>query len=333
MLRTRFTDLVGCTVPIQQAPIGGCASPRLAAAVAEAGGLGMVSVTGDPPDVVAAQLDQARQLSAGPIGAHFFLLMVDRESASESVAAAAERAPVVDFFYADPDPTLVEIVHASGSLASWQIGSAEEARAAADAGCDFVIAQGIEAGGHVRGQIGLFALLDAVLSAVEMPVLAAGGIGSGRALAAVLAAGADGARIGTRFVAAEEAEAHPRYVEALIASRPSDTVRSDTFALDYPGAPHRALRSSVAAAEAFQGDVVGEVLSSSGDRVPVRRFQKLTITRHVSGAIEAMPNWAGESVGGVKRVQPAAEIVRELAEEAERLLRRWGAEDGPSTDS
>ena len=333
MLSTRFTELVGCTIPIQQAPIGGCASPRLAAAVAKAGGLGMVSVTGDPPDVVAAQLDQARQLSAGPIGAHFFLLMVDRDSAPASVAAAAERAPVVDFFYADPDPKLVDIVHATGALASWQIGSVEEARAAVDAGCDFVIAQGIEAGGHGRGQIGLMPLLDAVLSTVDVPVLAAGGIGSGRALAAVLAAGADGARIGTRFVAAEEAEAHPRYVEALIAASPMDTVRSDTFALDYPGAPHRALRSSVAAAQAFQGDEVGEVLSPSGDRVPVRRFQKLTITRHVTGAIEAMPHWAGESVGSVTRLQPAAEIVHELAGEAERLLRRWGPDNGPSTGS
>jgi nitronate monooxygenase len=333
MLRTRFTDLVGCTVPIQQAPIGGCANPRLAAAVAEAGGLGMVSVTGNPPEIVAAELDEARRLSAGPIGAHFFMLVVDPASAPESVAAAAERAPVVDFFYADPDPALVDIVHAAGALASWQIGSVEEARAAVDAGCDFVIAQGTEAGGHVRGQTGVLALLDAVLSAVDVPVLAAGGIGSGRALAAVLAAGADGVRIGTRFVAAEEAEAHPRYVEALIAARPTDTLRSDTFALDFPGAPHRALRSSIAAAEAFQGDVVGEVLIPSGDLVPVHRFQKLTITRHVSGAIEAMRHWAGESVGGVTRVQPATEIVRELAGEAEHLLRRWGPENGPSTAS
>src|SRR5215207_10883797 len=110
MLSTRFTDLVGCTVPIQQAPIGGCANPHLAAAVADAGGLGMVSVTGDPPDVVAARLDQARQLSAGPIGAHFFMLMIDPAAAPESVAAAAERAPLVDFFYSQPDPALVEIV-------------------------------------------------------------------------------------------------------------------------------------------------------------------------------------------------------------------------------
>jgi NAD(P)H-dependent flavin oxidoreductase YrpB (nitropropane dioxygenase family) len=262
------------------------------------------------------------------------MLMTDPASAPDSVAAAAERAPVVDFFYADPDSALVDIVHAAGALASWQIGSVEEARAAADAGCDFVIAQGTEAGGHVRGQTGVLALLDGVLSAVDVPVLAAGGIGSSRALAAVLAAGADGVRIGTRFVAAEEAEAHPRYIEALIAATPTDTLRSDTFALDYPGAPHRALRSSVAAVEAFQGDVVGEFVDpADGARVPVRRFQKLTITRHVTGAIEAMPHWAGESVGGVTRLQPAAEIVRELAGEAEQLLRRWGPEDGPSTGS
>jgi nitronate monooxygenase len=188
MLTTRFTELIGGTVPLQQAPIGGCASPRLAAAVAEAGGLGMVSVTGNPPEIVAAELDEARRLSAGPIGAHFFLLVVDRDSTPESVAAAAERVPVVDFFYANPDPALVDIVHAAGALASWQIGSVEEARAAVDAGCDFVIAQGTEAGGHVRGGISLLALLDQVLDAVAVPVLAAGGIGSGRALAAVLAA-------------------------------------------------------------------------------------------------------------------------------------------------
>ncbi len=291
-------------------------------------------MTGDPPDLITVQLDQARRQSPGAIGAHFFMLMVDAATAHDCVAAAAERAQVVDFFYADPDPALVEIAHAGGALVSWQVGSAEEARAAADAGCDFIIAQGIEAGGHGRGQIGLLALLDAVLSAVEVPVLAAGGIGSGRAMAAVLAAGADGVRIGTRFVAAEEAEAHPRYFEALIAAQPANTVRGDTFALDYPGAPHRALSASVAAAKAFPGDVVGEFVDpTSGDRVPVRRFQKLTVTRHVTGTIEAMPQWAGESVGGVTRVQPAAEIVREMAGEAEQLLRNWCPEGVLSPNS
>ncbi len=334
MLTTRFTELVGCAVPIQQAPIGSFASARLAAAVAEAGGQGMVAVTGDPPDVVAAQLDEARQQTAGPIGANFFMPFVDPTSLRDCVAAAAARARIIDFFYGDPDPDLVAVVHAGGALACWQIGSQEEALAAADAGCDLIAAQGIEAGGHVRGRIGLLALLDAVLPAVNIPVLAAGGIGTGRAMAAALAAGADGVRVGTRFVAAEEAEAHAGYVEALIASSPADTVYGDTFTLDYPGAPHRALRSSVAAVAAFEGEIVGERFRPRyGDRVPVRRFEKMTITRHVTGAIEAMPHWAGESVRGVHRVEPAGAIVRALAEEAERCLRRWGPEDDGSTGS
>jgi NAD(P)H-dependent flavin oxidoreductase YrpB (nitropropane dioxygenase family) len=325
MLATRFTELVGCAIPIQQAPMGTLAGPRLAAAVADAGGLGMVVVTGEPPEMVVKLLDKARRLTVGPFGASFFLPFVDPATARECVAVAAARAKLVDFFYSAPDPALVEVVHAGGALASWQVGSEEEARAAADAGCDLIVAQGIEAGGHVRGRIGLLALLDAVLAAVDVPVLAAGGIGSGRAMAAALAAGTDGVRVGTRLVAAEEAEAHPRYVEALIAATPADTLYGDNFALDLPGAPHRALRSSVEAVAAFEGEIVGEQYRPFyGDSAPVRRFQKMTITRHVTGAVEAMPNWAGESVGGVRGVEPAAVILRELAEGAERLLRRWG---------
>jgi NAD(P)H-dependent flavin oxidoreductase YrpB (nitropropane dioxygenase family) len=99
---------------------------------------------------------------------------------------------VVDFFWAAPDPALVALVHAGGALASWQVGSLEEALAAEHAGCDFLIAQEIEAGGHVRGHLGLLALLDQVLGAVQLPVLAAGGIGSGRAMAAALVAARQG---------------------------------------------------------------------------------------------------------------------------------------------
>ncbi len=165
-----------------------------------------------------------------------------------------------------------------------------------------------------------------MLDAIDVPVLAAGGIGTGRALAAVLAAGADGARMGTRFVAAAESDAHPRYVEALIAARPADTVYGRDFVYGW-GAPGRVLRSCVEAAEAFADEVVGEVPSLDGTREPLHRFEPDAITRGVTGAIEAMPLWAGESVGGVTRVQPAAEIVRDVAEEAERRLRRWGDPD------
>src|SRR5207249_7549168 len=131
--------------------------------------------------------------------------------------------------WAPPDRGLLELLHRGGALVACQVGSREEAVAAAEAGCDFIVAQGIEAGGHVRGTIGLLALLGEVLDAVDVPVLAAGGIGTGRAVAAALAAGASGVRVGTRFVAAEESNAHPVYVEALIGARARDTVYTTAF--------------------------------------------------------------------------------------------------------
>jgi nitronate monooxygenase len=327
MLTTHFTELVGCSVPIQQAGMGrGIASPRLAAAVTNAGGLGMVSVYGSgyTPEIVAQILDSVRTLTSGPIGANFILDGVDPGLAREWVAAAAGRAQVVDCFWAAPEPGLVDIVHATGALVCWQVGSRDEAIAAAEAGCDFIIAQGIEAGGHVRGSIGVLALLDQVLRAIDVPVLAGGGIGSGRALAAVLAAGAAGARVGTRFLAATESGAHPSYVQALMSAEAQDTVYTEAFSVGWPDAPHRVLRSCIAAANAYKGEYVGEYVDPhTQERRQLQRFQPLDIHGGVTGAIQAMPHWAGESVGGVKQLQPAAEIVRELADEAERLLGRW----------
>jgi NAD(P)H-dependent flavin oxidoreductase YrpB (nitropropane dioxygenase family) len=212
-------------------------------------------------------------------------------------------------------------------LACWQVGSLEEALSAVDAGCDFIIAQGEGAGGHVRGTMGLLALLDEVLEAVDVPVLAAGGIGSGRSMAAVLAAGADGVRVGTRFVAAEEPEAHPTYVKALIAAKAEDTIvtqafNNNTWPVEYEAI--RVLRSSLEAAQAFEGEIVGENQSSlTGERYPMRRFEPDAIHKSATGSIEAMPMLAGESVSGVKQVQTAAEIIDELVSEAEELLGRW----------
>jgi NAD(P)H-dependent flavin oxidoreductase YrpB (nitropropane dioxygenase family) len=326
MLRTRFTDLVGCAVPIQQAGMGALANPALAAAVANAGGQGMVSWDGLPPDLLAGRLEEARRQTQGVIGVNFLVpfLEEDREEICRTLEVAATRARVIDIFWADPDRGLVDQAHAGGALVCWQVGSAEEAVAAVEAGCDFIVAQGLEAGGHVRGRIGVLALLDQVLRAVDVPVLAAGGIGTGRALAAVLAAGADGVRIGTRFVAAEEARAHPTYVNALIGAEAENTVYTGAFSFGWQDAPHRCLRSCVEAATAFDGDIVGERFETYYQkRMPVHRFQPLGVTEDVTGEVEAMSLWAGESVGGVKRLQPAAEIVTELVEEAEALVKRW----------
>ena len=324
MLTTRFTELVGCSIPIQQAGMGGLANPHLAAAVANAGAQGMVSVAGLPPDLLASILDKLRKETSGVFGCNFLFPFVGEEL-REAVAVAASRSRVIDFFWGEPDPSLVQIVHSKGALACWQVGSKTEAVKAAEAGCDLIAAQGIEAGGHVRGQIGLIALLSEVLEAVEVPVIAAGGIGGGRAMAAALAAGASAVRVGTRFVAAEEAGAHPVYVKALIEAEPEDTVYTEAFGTNWPNAPHRVLRSSLEAARAFPGDIVAESTNLyTNQKRPIRRFDAYAATRLFTGHVEAMPHWAGESVVGVKRIQSAAEIIRELSGEAEELLRRWG---------
>jgi NAD(P)H-dependent flavin oxidoreductase YrpB (nitropropane dioxygenase family) len=234
---------------------------------------------------------------------------------------AAGTAAVGMIVYGDPDASLVELVHQGGALACWQVGSLDEARAAADLGCDLVVVQGNEAGGHVRGQVALLPLLDAVLSAVEVPIVAAGGITSARALAAMLASGASAARVGTRFVACAESPAHPDYVRALIDAGGGDTQLTETFSVTWPDAPHRVLRSCVDAATDLDSDVVGEL--HVGDQVtPLPRLLPLPPTRATTGHIEAMPLYAGQGVGLVAEVEPAADIVHALVDGAEALLRR-----------
>lgn len=319
MLTTSFTELVGCSVPIQLAGMGPVCTPELAAAVSEAGGLGQITAIPAPIEVISTTLDAIAERTSKPFGVN---IVVPGAPSSESLELLARRARVMDFFWAEPDHSLVELAHAGGALASWQVGSVQEARAAADAGCDFIIAQGIEAGGHIRGRLGLLPLLAQVLDAVDIPVLAAGGIGNARTLAAVLAAGAAGARVGTRFLAAEESGAHPTYVNALIDAEAEDSVRTDLFSVNCPLCPstHGVLRSAIDAAEAFDGDVLGEM--TVGDRhFSIARFQGVPPPiKPISGAVEAMVLYAGQSVGDVHGIQPAGEIVREMVEGAEQLL-------------
>ncbi len=317
-MKTAFTQLVGCHVPLQQAGMGGTAGVDLAAAVADAGALGMLGLPGVPAPSVTAAIDEVAERTSGAFGINFLMPFLDLAA----LDVAVSRVRVVEFFYGDPDPALVSKVHDGGALASWQIGSLEEALAAADAGCDLVVAQGVEAGGHVRGEIGLLPLLDLVVEALEVPVLAAGGIGSGRTVAAVLAAGAAGARVGTRFLAAREADVHPVYLDALVNGEPQDTVLTTTFSVFWPDAPHRVLRPCVDAATGSPDDPVGEMQLSDGTVVPVPRLAPPSPGRGSRGHVEAMAHYAGQSVGQVRKEQSAADIVRELSEGAEALLHR-----------
>jgi nitronate monooxygenase len=325
MLETAFTRLVGCSVPIQLAGMGSILSPELAAAMSNAGALGQITLAGVDADEATRRLDRLSSLTSRPFGVNQLIPYLD----IEIVELAARKARVVDFFWGDPDPKLVRLVHDAGALASWQIGSTAEAVAAEAAGCDFIIAQGFEAGGHIRGTLGLLPLLSSVLDAVSVPVLAAGGIGSGRSIAAVLAAGAAGVRMGTRFIAAQESNAHPDYVKALIAAHAEDSVRTNLFHVECPLCPstHGVLRQAIEAAERFEGDYVAEI-ELDGKREQIVRFRGVPPFKGFRGNIEAMACYAGQSVGDVKRVQPAAEIVAQLVDEAEKT---WEASRGHRT--
>ncbi|HVM96013.1 MAG TPA: nitronate monooxygenase [Candidatus Acidoferrales bacterium] len=317
MLTTSFTRLVGCTAPIQLAGMPMIASPELAAAVSNAGGLGMVGGARLTPDALGQLLDSVAKLTARPFGVNF-IMHFHHDPACVEVAAA--KAKVVEFFYATPRADLVALAHQGRALVSWQVGSRDEAVAAEQAGCDFIVAQGIEAGGHVRGKIGLLPLLGEVLDAVKCPVLAAGGIGTPRALAAVLAAGAAGARLGTRFVAAAESGAHPRYVESLLSASAADTIHTEAFSVMWPDAPHRVLKSCIKAAEELDDEIAGH-LTLFGQTIPLLRFAVPAPSRATTGHIEAMAMYAGESVGAVTKIQSASEIIEELIDGAEARLK------------
>ena len=314
--------------------MGAVSPPQLAAAVSEAGALGMVGTArpgGSTLSGVEVLVQHAAQLTAKPFGVNFLVPPMSRPNLDlAAVALAARSARVVEFFYGWPERELIDLVHQGGALVSWQIGSREEAVAAADLGCDVIVAQCLAAGGHVRGTIGLAALLAEVLPAVDVPVLASGGIGDARAIVGALAMGASGVRMGTRFVATPEANAHPIYLEQLIAARASDAVYTEVFSATWPNAPHRCLRSCIEAANASSDEIVGDRRALDGSRVPVPRFGAGVTDADTRGNIAAMSLWAGESVGAVSCVQPAAEIVRELALEVDALLERWTATQSSS---
>jgi nitronate monooxygenase len=299
-IETRFTAMLGCTHPLQQAGMGGIASPDLAMAVSAAGGLGMLTGT-IGAGALAGHLDRVPETLS--VGVNFLVPFLDRDALDD----AAARSAFVEFFWGEPDAALVGAARGGGARVGWQVGSVDEALAARDAGCDVLVVQGVEAGGHVRGTVGLFPLLDEVRKVVELPLVAAGGIGTGRAMAAALTAGADAVRVGTRFVAATESSAHPMYVEALVASQAEDTVITTAFGDGWPDAPHRVLKSCLDA-----GDALGSA-QSWGPNWP---------TVNDEGPIEARALYAGESVGAVDSRQDASEIVAELVGEAEALLMR-----------
>ena len=307
---TRFTALLGCELPIQLAPMAGPVTAELAAEVADAGAHACVPLVMMPASAVAAQLDELR-VRTNAVAANFIVPLLD----PEALDAAIERAPLVDFHAGPPDAALVERVHAGGALASWQVGSTEQALAAQDAGCDLIVAQGVEAGGRLMGETPLAELLPAVAECASVPVVAAGGIATADDVFAAINSGADAVRVGTRFIASEESGAHPAWIDALRGAGPDATVVTDRFRRGLPpltrDRPHRVLRSSLEAAERIETEIVGEM--RLGGRVQeLERFAAPAPNRSFRGVVEATPFYAGSSAGAIRSVMPAAEIVAEL---------------------
>jgi nitronate monooxygenase len=309
-MSTRVTALLGCELPIQLAPMGSVsATPTLARAVAEAGGHGMYPALA-LPEAALAQALEGLGPRARACGVNFIVPLMQREA----LELAVERSPYVDFFLDDPDPELVAVVRANGAVCGWQVETADEARAAEAAGCDLVVAKAWESGGRKRVEgPALLPLLDAVLDTVTVPVIAAGGIATARGVAAAIAAGADGVRVGTRFIAAQESDAHPAWIEALLAADATDAVVTRKFNVGLPPTgPSRVLRSSIEAAQMLRHEQAG-IVRLAGAEIPVPRFGAQPPTRDSTGTIEAMAFYAGQSTGAVRTRQPAAEIVAELA--------------------
>jgi NAD(P)H-dependent flavin oxidoreductase YrpB (nitropropane dioxygenase family) len=318
-------DLLGIDAPVVLAPMGGAVTPALAAAVSNAGGLGMLPLSWTPPGEVAAVVEATRLLTDRPFGVNLGLAWDQRERLRAALRAGVG---VVSFFWGDAG-SLIGEARERGAVVFVTVGTAAEGQAAAAAGADAIVAQGWEAGGHVWGTVSTLALVPRVVDAVApLSVVAAGGIADGRGLAAVVALGAVGAWIGTRFLAATEAAIHPDYRSRILAAGEADTFYGTLFDRGWPDAPHRALRNSTIeawerAGRPAPGSRPGEddEPAARPDGSPLNRYASSTPTAAMSGDIEPLPHWAGQGVGLVTREEAASEIVRSLVTEAEAVVK------------
>jgi nitronate monooxygenase len=310
-------DLRRLEVPVVQAGMGTVARHELAAAVSEAGGLGTIAGARAP---IAAEIDAARRLTGRPVAVN--LLLPFLRPADARAAAAAD---AIVTFWGSPKRIASGVwIHQCGSVA--------EAKAAAGAGADAVIAQGIEAGGHVRGTIPALELLDKVRAAVRIPVLIAGGIATREDVSTALEAGAVAAVAGTRFLLTDECHAHAEYKRRCVEA--TETVRTELFGLGWPDAPHRVIHNA-ATRRWLRGDTRGPAwvrLTNRVTRPLINHLPDAAQVRALSAQrpgspllspqpptddgpenlLDSGPLYAGETVSRITDIAPAAEVVRRL---------------------
>jgi len=311
--RTPVCEMLGIEHPIVAAPMS--VDPQLPAAVSNAGGLGTVGLgwadhAGEVVRDIAALTDR-------PFAGNFVLASDQHGRVEQSLSAGLR---IVSLFWGDPQ-SYVNQVHDAGGLVMHTVGSVEEARRAAGSGVDIIVAQGWEAGGHVWSGVATLPLVPAVVDAVApVPVIAAGGIGDARGVAAVIALGAQAAWLGTRFLLADELPIHDEYRSRVIAAAETDAEWfANLYQVGWPDAAHRALHNSTAQMWEAAGRPApgnrpgeGEVIAHFASGEPILRYSPAPPMVGTTGEIEALSLWAGQSVAFARRRQPAAEIVAEL---------------------
>jgi enoyl-[acyl-carrier protein] reductase II len=326
MLRTPVCEYLGIEVPIMQAAIWPATSPELVAAVSRAGGLGSIGSVFESAESVEKQVARVRELTDRPFAVNHVVPLLDEEAFEATLEA---RPAVVSMALGDPGE-LVERAHAAGAKVIHQVHTVEQAHRVAALGVDAVIAQGSEAGGQgmVLG-VGAMALIPQVVDAVDpIPVLVAGGVADGRGLAAALVLGAQGANVGTRFLASDEASADDTWKRAILQTKSEDVVRFEVFNEILPPRSDRAYETvprvmRTAFVEKWQGRP--EEASRQSERLRAELMSAIKGRR----PHELLP-FTGQTAGMVHDVLPAAQIVRMMVAEAEQALERANALRGSS---
>jgi len=318
MIRTRFTQMFGLQYPLMSAPMAMHSGGRLAAAVSKAGALGSfggIHRTGGP-DWLTGEIGRIRSETDRPFGVGFITNFIPMFTPLFDAALEAKPS-VIAFSFGSPGP-YAEKARAAGAKVMCQVQSMTHAREAVAAGADILVAQGNEAGGHT-GTMNLLPLLVSVLEAFpDIPVLASGGIASGRALAAVLAAGADGAWAGTAFLATPECVEIPdEHKQTIVQSDGEDTIYTRAYDVlwgqPWPeGIAERVQRNK------FTDEWHGRETEITDHRVELQERVQAGETDFNSGVRAVL---YGQSAGAVPAVRPAAEVVRTICDDAERILR------------
>ena len=320
-LKTPLCDLLGCDVPIVLAGMGGVARSELVAAVTSAGGFGLLGMVRESPDLIAAEIARVRKLCTRDFGVSLIPAATPPELfAAELAVCIAAQVPAVALFW-DLSLEAIARLRAASILVLCQVGSTDEARAAVKAGAQVIIAQGAEAGGHVRGTTPLRALLAEMVPQLQVPVLAAGGLVDGNDVAHVLAMGAEGAVIGTAFLATEESFAHDYHKQRIVDAPLGAPLRTRAFHVNWPpDADVRVLPNSVT--EGRRGDPFSGTRTLIGHEGARRiwLFSTDSPLRDMTGDFEAMALYAGEGVGGITTIVPAAERLRSICALAEQVL-------------